>query len=30
MISSLPGAIVYTDQDINPMIANCDVLITAR
>lgn len=26
----VPGAIVYTDQDINPMIANCDVLITAR
>lgn len=23
-----PGALIYTDADINPMIANCDVLIT--
>ncbi len=23
-----PGSLIYTDADINPMIANCDVLIT--
>lgn len=24
----LPGALIYTDGDINPLVANCDVLIT--